>query len=795
MVSRNFLSARVLGVRPAAGEPGEPGLILIQIDGLSRSQFERAIAQSRLPFLAGKIRRSHFTLETFYSGVPSTTPAVQGEIFFGIKAAVPSFQFFRRDIDKEFRMYSAESAEIIEQELLGKCADPLLRDGHAYSNIYRGGACVTRYCSADFAPKEILRRMNIIKWAVLCIIHLPRLLRMLALVLVEFGLAIVDAVKGLYAREDVFKELGFVPARVAVCVVGRESIRFRVLMDIERGVRVIHLNFLGYDEQAHRRGPDSAFAHWSLKAIDRAVRDIYRSADGCDYRDYELIIYSDHGQEKSTPFSKLHGRTLDVALNDVFSAGRLSGHPVWMRKASDLLGGTKDQWRSIFGINQSPRVSETVPDAATQIVATAMGPLGHLYLPEVPDREAMETYAHRLVGRGGIPLVLLPSGGEVIAYNRRGRWILPQDRASILGEHHPFLDEAADDLVRLCLLPDAGDFIISGWDPLAAPVSFASENGAHGGPGSEETRGFILFPDRIRRWHLSHLKQTRCRVRGEDLRTIAIHYLGRDGQREEQVACHAGEGSGNQLRVMTYNIHGCAGLDGRVRPERVARVINHCDPDIVAVQEVDCHRARSSGHDQSQLIAHHLRMHHVFHAFLENQSERYGIAIFSKHPIKVVKAAQLTPAVPELFREARGAIWARIHPPGGDELHFVNTHFGLGHNERKRQARELLGKEWLGSLPSGVPVIVCGDLNSGPGSNVVRLLRSRLNDAQDGVRDYKPRNTFTSWKPFRRIDHVFISDHFRVEAVSVPRTATAAMASDHLPVCVELSFKSVHEKR
>jgi endonuclease/exonuclease/phosphatase family metal-dependent hydrolase len=75
------------------------------------------------------------------------------------------------------------------------------------------------------------------------------------------------------------------------------------------------------------------------------------------------------------------------------------------------------------------------------------------------------------------------------------------------------------------------------------------------------------------------------------------------------------------------------------------------------------------------------------------------------------------------------------------------------------------------------------------------LLRSRLNDAQDGVRDYKPRNTFTSWKPFRRIDHVFISDHFRVEAVSVPRTATAAMASDHLPVCVELSFKSVHEKR
>jgi len=27
--------------------------------------------------------------------------------------------------------------------------------------------------------------------------------------------------------------------------------------------------FVGYDEHAHRRGPDSIFAHWSLEGIDR----------------------------------------------------------------------------------------------------------------------------------------------------------------------------------------------------------------------------------------------------------------------------------------------------------------------------------------------------------------------------------------------------------------------------------------------------------------------------------------------------------------------------------------------
>jgi hypothetical protein len=40
----------------------------------------------------------------------------------------------------------------------------------------------------------------------------------------------------------------------------------------------------------------------------------------------------------------------------------------------------------------------------------------------------------------------------------------------------------------------AGDLIISGWDPDGTPLSFNMENGGHGGPGKEETRGFVLIP-------------------------------------------------------------------------------------------------------------------------------------------------------------------------------------------------------------------------------------------------------------------------------------------------------------
>ncbi|MEX2606330.1 MAG: hypothetical protein WD708_03210 [Kiritimatiellia bacterium] len=70
----------------------------------------------------------------------------------------------------------------------------------------------------------------------------------------------------------------------------RELIRFRILLDIKHGERLVHANFLDCDEQAHRRGPGSAFAHWTLRGIDRTIRDLYRAAQRSDLRDYEFIL-------------------------------------------------------------------------------------------------------------------------------------------------------------------------------------------------------------------------------------------------------------------------------------------------------------------------------------------------------------------------------------------------------------------------------------------------------------------------------------------------------------------------
>ena len=40
------------------------------------------------------------------------------------------------------------------------------------------------------------------------------------------------------------------------------------------------------------------------------------------------------------------------------------------------------------------------------------------------------------------------------------------------------------------------------------------------------------------------------------------------------------------LRIATYNVHRCRGLDGRTRPERIADVLRSVEADVVALQEV-----------------------------------------------------------------------------------------------------------------------------------------------------------------------------------------------------------------
>src|SRR5215813_9262701 len=47
------------------------------------------------------------------------------------------------------------------------------------------------------------------------------------------------------------------------------------------------------------------------------------------------------------------------------------------------------------------------------------------------------------------------------------------------------------------------------------------------------------------------------------------------------------------LRVLTYNVHKCRGLDGRASTHRIVEVLREIDADLVALQEVLEHQAEA----------------------------------------------------------------------------------------------------------------------------------------------------------------------------------------------------------
>ena len=234
------------------------------------------------------------------------------------------------------------------------------------------------------------------------------------------------------------------------------------------------------------------------------------------------------------------------------------------------------------------------------------------------------------------------------------------------------------------------------------------------------------------------------------------------------------------LRIMTYNVHRCVGADGRADPRRIAEVIAACQPDMVALQELDVGRLRTGGIDQAHAIAHPLGMSVHFHPALQVEEELYGDAILTALPMRLVKAGPLPGSV---GFEPRGALWAAVEA-NGTEIQIINTHLGLPAYERMAQAKTLLGKNWLGHPDCRDPVILLGDFNTRRRSVVYRMFTARLRDAQL-VLHKRARRTFPARMPMLRIDHIFCSRSVDVLGVEVPRSQLVRTASDHLPLVMD----------
>ena len=238
---------------------------------------------------------------------------------------------------------------------------------------------------------------------------------------------------------------------------------------------------------------------------------------------------------------------------------------------------------------------------------------------------------------------------------------------------------------------------------------------------------------------------------------------------------------------MTYNVHRCVGMDGKLNLDRTARVIAQCRPDVVALQELDVGRMRTGMVDQAHAIAELVGMRFHFHPALRVEEESYGDAILSTVPMRLLKAGPLPGSNAVRGLEPRGALWVKVELDGA-EVDIVNTHLGLVPHEQRAQADALIGQQWMAHADCTDPAILLGDFNATPQHGAYRRIAGRLRDAQAGRVRGRLR-TFPSRFPMLRIDHVFISRSIHVTGVHAPRNALTRAASDHLPLLVDFRIE------
>jgi endonuclease/exonuclease/phosphatase family metal-dependent hydrolase len=123
---------------------------------------------------------------------------------------------------------------------------------------------------------------------------------------------------------------------------------------------------------------------------------------------------------------------------------------------------------------------------------------------------------------------------------------------------------------------------------------------------------------------------------------------------------------------------------------------------------------------------------------------------------------------------------------GGALLHLYNVHLGTAYLERRFQAHRLAALVTDRRVPGSK--VVLGDFNEWMRGLATTLLSERL-QAIDLSKYLRRRRTYPGLFPILHLDHVYYQGQVEVVRVELPRTRKTLMASDHLPLVVELRVK------
>jgi len=498
-----------------------PGVMLLEIDGLSEDVLHQALREGYMPTIKGWLEGGGHRLAGWETDLSCQTGGCQPGILHGNNHNIPAFRWYEKDLGR--LLDSSVPGNVTEVEKRISDGDGLLaKGGSSRANMYSGDAkeCMltvskigsSRNSSMEYflfygSPYMAARTFSIF----------------LSHLLVEVWEGWRQQALNQRPRID---RTGFYPFIRAIATgVLRELSVFALIGDMMRGLPAMYSTFVGYDEVAHHSGVRSRDALRVLEGIDKMIGWLERISVQAA-RPYRLVVLSDHGQSDGATFRQRTGKNLEQVVEQLVDAPIYSPpaeDETWLRinalltdvARQDTPGGRlllravkrrMDEGAVTLGPQgeQLRRGQALLPEDRSKAVVLASGNLGLIYFAAWKERinleEITQAFPNLIPGLLSYPAVgfvmvhSLKHGALVLS--SKGIYYLEEDRFEGENPLLSFGQGAAAHLRREDGFSNAPDLLVNSfYDPGKGEVAaFEELVGSHGGLGGDQSRGVLVYP-------------------------------------------------------------------------------------------------------------------------------------------------------------------------------------------------------------------------------------------------------------------------------------------------------------
>jgi putative membrane protein len=502
-----------------------PGIVFLEIDGLSQAVFEKAIHDGYMPYVKKWLDSGSHKIVGWETDLSCQTGASQPGILHGNNFNIPAFRWYEKD--KRKLLTSEKPRDVAEVERrISNGKGLLVNNGASRANMYSGDATESILTVSTIGATKRNTMEYFLFYA-----NPYMAARTFGLFLSHFVTEVLEGwlQMALNERPRVYRA-GFFPfQRATTTAILRELGIFSLIGDMLRGLPSMYATFVGYDEVAHHSGVARKDSLRVLAGLDKTFEWLELVSVHAA-RPYKFVILSDHGQSNGSTFLQRTGTTLEQAVKDLSKLDTISPasqDETWLRINALLTDVSRQGTTTGKLVNRAvknkthdgtvmlgPRTKQMSiekdleAEERNKAIVLASGNLGLIYFTAWKDRMTLEqinqAFPNLIPGLlkyrwVGFVLVHSETQGGLI-FGSKGVYHL--DKNTFEGENPlaNFGANAALHLKREDSFSNAPDILINSFydtkmDEVAA---FEELVGSHGGLGGNQSKAILVHPSELK---------------------------------------------------------------------------------------------------------------------------------------------------------------------------------------------------------------------------------------------------------------------------------------------------------